>query len=90
MDRKCSSSLSVAHIEVMVFISFLCSAALADAPRTQARDERFSQSPASVRSAAPPFAQGVGSAGGSARFQGLPYGSGYEARKVDALNDRRQ
>ncbi|OZA98882.1 MAG: hypothetical protein B7X62_12725 [Burkholderiales bacterium 39-55-53] len=73
----------------MVFISFLCPAALADASQTQARDERFSQSPASVRSAVAPVAQGVDNTGGSTRFQGLPYGSGYEARKVEALNGRR-
>lgn len=90
MDRKCSHSLSVAHIGLVVFISFLCPAALADASQTQARDERFSQSSASARTAAAPAAQGVNSTGGSTKFQGLPYGSGYEARKVDALNGRRQ
>lgn len=89
MDRKCSHSLSVVHIGLVVFISFLCPAALADASQTQARDAHLSQSSESVRSAAAPVAQGVNSTGGSTRFQGLPYGSGYEARKVEALNGRR-
>jgi hypothetical protein len=90
MDRKYSNSLSGVHIGLLIFISFLCPAALADASQTQTREDRFSHSPASVRSLAAPVAQGVESTGGLARFQGLPYGSGYEARKVDALIGRRQ